>query len=864
MNRWLKWLLRGVCLLIFPVLFTGVASYFDTHLNLDYCKSFISYQDGFAGIEENGMVSHIFCTDRDGALTSNIQTIGIDLGAQRIKSCDQLITDENNTLYVVCTLYNHKGSSTKVVYRADFTWDRLVPVWKVSEEEMEGSFQSGQIFSITDGVLYFTLYQEKTNHLVTYSMKQSGEMQQVNAVTRQGCDPERCLYTPEGLVTSYRDQGVFLQEEKLYPLEETSQILLNALSYENGILSFLDFGQRQSVRISLSNDAITSKPITGQFDLTNLQSVSPRSDGSFTASYEQEDSLIGVYWNGRTLKNFFYLQGNIQWGEVILYFLLVLLVELLLCGIVWLIWFRKRNSREQEKRRFVSVRTRISVISLLVTVIGTIAITWVSASSIERYSRQREQINSANAAQSLLSVVQVQGQLEEDEKGNLRFSSEFVQKLNTWISHQNANGLPYSYELFLYYNEQWYCLYSSDLTSSVLAEYAVGVKAQEGFQQAVETKFVQCFEDRRSIGILYYTMNAIDFEWNSQSCPLVAASFSNGYEQQAIILSSVLQLLKVVIITCLLLLLAENILIWLFMHRLRLLNRALQRSAEKGEWEIADFPGRDEVSETAQTMKTMTGSIQVYMEDIQTCNAQYERLIPKDVITLMGASSFTQVQAGQMAQRKVFLFTLALLPQKETAGSKLIETALKCMRAQKCMILHFDDNKVSGCFMRQEQAVLAMQTIFDHPVLRHQVTLFLSPATVQVGVVGNDSVKRVLILSEEGEQIRSLMENLTRQRCLGFFLHMDGAEVESGLSGYSFRLAGWLDETAYYECIPVGEDSPKFCSREKFEQALLEYREGNYQSAAEKLQAICQENSEDTIAATYWLACCKRLGGEQP
>lgn len=864
MNRWLKWLLRGVCLLILPLLFAGGISYFDTHLNLDYCKYFLSYQDGFAGIEESGVVSNIFRTDRNGTLTGNIQTISIDLGTQCIKSCDQLITDENDALYVVCTLHSQEGRSTKVIYRADFTWRRLVPVWEISEKELKGSFQSGQIFTITDQVLYFTLYQEEANQLVTYSMDQGGEMQQVNAVTRRGCDPERCLYTPEGLVTSYRDQGVFLQDEKLYPLEDTSEILLNALSYENGILSFLDFNQQESVRISLSNNAVSSKSITGQFALTKLQSVQPRSDGGFTASYEQEDSLIGVYWNGRTLKNFFYLEGDIQWWGAVLCFLLVLVIELLLCGVIWLIWFRKRKNGQQEKHRFVSVRTRISVISLLVTVIGTIAITWISARTIEQYSRQREQINSANAAQSLLSIVKVQGDLEEDDKGNLQFTSDFSETLKTWLSQQSVNGLPYSYELFLYRNEQWYCVYSSDLTSPVLAEYAVGVKTQEGYQQAAKTKSIQSFEDRRSIGVLYYSMNAADFDWNSQSCVLVAASITNGYEQQAIILSSVLQLLKVVVITCLLLLVAENLLIWLFMHRLRLLNRALQRSAEKGEWEIADFPGRDEVSETAQTMKTMTGSIQVYLKDIQTCNDQYERLIPKDVITLMGASSFTQVQAGQMAQRKVFLITLALLPDQETTGSKLIETALKSLREQKGMILNFDEHKVIGCFMRQEQAMAAVQVIFDHPVLQHQVTLFLSPATLQVGVVGNDSVKRVLILSEEGEEIRSLMENLTRKDCLGFFLHMDRAEVESGLSGYSFRLAGWLDETAYYEWILSGEDSPKFRSREKFEQALMEYRAGNYQSAAEELQAVCQENSEDTIAASYWLECCKGLGGEQP
>lgn len=101
-KKWLKRLLLAVCLLMLPLLLTGVVTYSDTHLEVDYCKTLIPYGDGFAGIEENGVLSHIFCTDADGKLTGNIQVLNIDLGRQSVKSFDQLIEDENGTLYVAC------------------------------------------------------------------------------------------------------------------------------------------------------------------------------------------------------------------------------------------------------------------------------------------------------------------------------------------------------------------------------------------------------------------------------------------------------------------------------------------------------------------------------------------------------------------------------------------------------------------------------------------------------------------------------------------------------------------------------------------------------------------------------------------
>lgn len=420
-----------------------------------------------------------------------------------------------------------------------------------------------------------------------------------------------------------------------------------------------------------------------------------------------------------------------------------LLVELVILGFFWLFWVRKRNGRQKGERYFLSVRTRISLSSIAIAMAGAAIITIISSMFMQQYSRQRQQLNSANAVQSLLGVLERKGSVEIYEGGIYGLPQELTSSLNSWISTQTANGLDYGYELFLRQNGQWYCVYSSDLTAPVPVEYAINGQAQSYCEQAVETGVSQSFEDQRSAGILRYVISAADFSLKGgENCALVAASVTDGYSQQVMTLESVLVLLRVAAGTWLILLLVENLLIWLFMKRLRRLNHELSRSAASGEWKITDFAGQDEVAETAQTMKAMTGSIQVYLRDIRTCNGQYELLIPKDMIRLMGADSFAQVHAGQMVKQNVLLLTISFHSNLAQPVNRLMEEGMEAVRRQQGLLVRFDHKMLRCCFEKEEQALAALQQLLDHPVLKHCSTLFLSPAVLEAGVIGDQSVKR--------------------------------------------------------------------------------------------------------------------------
>ena len=862
MKGWLKRLWWGIGLLMLPLLVTGVVGYSDTHLKLDYCKTLVSYQGGLAGIQENQMLSQIFLTDHNGKLTGNIQALNIDLWHQRIKSFDQLFQDENGTLYVACTLHGSEGKETKAVYQADFQWEILRPVWEVAQEEVEGSFQSQQLFSVIDGQLYFTLYEDSSNQLLTYAKKPGEEAVQVSATSRRGCEPEQYLYTEKGLLTLYRDQGIFLQEERIYPQSDQSNLLLNGLGYEDGVVSCLDLYQQQAVWIYLDTDVVASQPVQSQLDLTKMQNVHSHLDGGFSASLERGNTLMGIYWDHTGVRTFQNLKGELQWRIIGFCFLLSLLLELMILGILWVFWVRRRAGRRKGERYFLSVRIRISLISIAIVVVGAAVITVMSGLFMKEYSRQRQKMDSANAVQSLLGMLERTAKLEPsgESKG---FSLEFIQKLNSWISDQNANGVDYRYELFLRENGVWYCVYSANLTTPALAEHVMTSHNLVYCNQAVEKDVIQSFGDRRSVGILRYAVSPADFTLpGGENCALVAASITDGYGQQVMILEAVLLLLRVVAITWLILLVVENLLIWLFMNRLRRLNRELAQSATQGEWKITDFAGRDEVAETAQTMKAMTGSIQVYLKDIRTCNAQYELLIPKDMIRLMGADSFTQVQAGQRVQREVTLLTLSLHSNPSETFSQLLKEGLEVVRCQQGMLVRFDLHKIRCCFLQREQALAALGQLLAHPVLGHYGTFFFAPATLEVGVIGNESVKYVLTLSEEGRLLRCLEEQWTGPNYKGFFLGQKDWRIKTGLPGYFSRLGGWVEGRPFFQLLPQKENPLAFATKKSFERGLGRLRKGDYEGAMELFDSICHGDNQDALAAYYRLECEKRLEEE--
>ena len=259
--------------------------------------------------------------------------------------------------------------------------------------------------------------------------------------------------------------------------------------------------------ISLSEGTINKHPIIGEVDFSELERVYPMEDGSFSACLEQNGALIACYWDGEVLHYYTSLQGPFQWGMGAGYFLLALGAELLVVAVVWVVWFRKRKDRQREKRRFISVRTRISVISLLVTAVGTVGILWVSAVVIEQYSQEREQTSSANAAQTFMSLIGSGWKLQAGEEGFLTLPTDVSQSLDSWVEEQQKQGLPYSYEVFSYQNDRWYCIYSADLAGYAPAEYVVGEGVQQSFARAMDTGLIQSVEERRSIGTLQYSIN---------------------------------------------------------------------------------------------------------------------------------------------------------------------------------------------------------------------------------------------------------------------------------------------------------------------------------------------------------------------
>lgn len=854
MKRWHKCATFGIGVLILPLVLAGIVGYTSAHLRLDFCRELVAWEDGYVGIQEGLTTTSIFQIDAENHMTGLIRTGNLDISIPQVKSYEQLFQDESGTLYVSATLHGEERHEDKVIYQADIHKKTLTQVWEVRQSTLEGSILDGQRFSVMDGKLYFTVLAQEDMRLITYSMAPGGAPQEVAAQACQSCEPTACIYTPEGLVSLYRDQGVFLQENRLYPAEGTSRIVLDGLSYDDGVVSFVDQYGERIVRVQTSSGVISQSSL-GNVDVTTLENVRITEDGSFSACVEQDGTLIGAYWNGTSLWTISSLQGPLQWGWMGQCFAAVLLAELAVAALGGLLLWVERRNRPSGQKRFLSVRARISILSVGVVIVCTAVVSVVLIRSVSSYSRQRQQINAANAASIFIGAV-VQNRIASAQPGeNMEFSDAFLEMLHQWTRSHRDNGSLYDYQLFAY-DQEWFCIYSADQVRMVPAKYVVDAQTIRRCQAASDTKRLQAFQQVKSQGVLNSSISPGTQIW---ATPVVSMATTDGYDQRADILIAVLDLIRVSVGVCIVLLLAENILIWLSMRRLSRLNQELAGSDLTGAWKITDFPGADEIAETAQTMKVMTGSIAQSLKEIRVNNDQYERLIPKDAIRLMGADSFVQVQAGQAATQEALLLLLAF----HSASDQWIRLGMQTIRDCGGLLLNFDEVRMTCCFRQKEALFNCLKTLLQHPALSGNVTLLFSPGTLQIGVVGNESVKRVLVLSKRGKQLRRISNQLPYQNHLGFCFDPDVLELDCALTGYAVRLAGWQDGTPYYELIAADEQLPQYREKEAFERALQDYRQGRYQQAQTVFQRLRGENDQDSLAVYYDEACRRYMGGKR-
>lgn len=197
----------------------------------------------------------------------------------------------------------------------------------------------------------------------------------------------------------------------------------------------------------------------------------------------------------------------------------------------------------------------------------------------------------------------------------------------------------------------------------------------------------------------------------------------------------------------------------------------------------------------------MTGSIEHSMKEIRISNVQYERMIPKDVIRLMGEESFVQVHAGQMVSKEGFLLLLSF----HQASDVWLHAGIQRIRESQGYLLKFNSSLISSCFLRREELAEGLHRLMTDPILTSHVTIFFSPGMLQAGVVGDDSVKQVLVLSEQGKRLQDLSNRMSDQSCPGFFFDPEGLEIDRILPGCVFQQSGQFDGLPYYALMSAGE-----------------------------------------------------------
>ena len=152
MKRWQKGSLLSACLLVLPLLLAILTGYFSSHLRLDYCKEFRGLENGYAGIQEDGLVTSIFQTDMTGKMTGLIRVWNVDFWEQQLQSFEQLIPGDDGMLYVSSTIHGDEAHENQVIYQADFANRQLRETWQIDQSSLGGVLLQG--FTVMDDVLY--------------------------------------------------------------------------------------------------------------------------------------------------------------------------------------------------------------------------------------------------------------------------------------------------------------------------------------------------------------------------------------------------------------------------------------------------------------------------------------------------------------------------------------------------------------------------------------------------------------------------------------------------------------------------------------------------------------------------------------
>lgn len=309
-------------------------------------------------------------------------------------------------------------------------------------------------------------------------------------------------------------------------------------------------------------------------------------------------------------------------------------------------------------------------------------------------------------------------------------------------------------------------------------------------------------------------------------------------------------------------------LVWITRRLLRPLDE-IQRALEEfytcgsGGQMVLDGMPRTELYEVGRVFNQLSVQTKVQLNELQSINDAYARLVPDCLLSMLGKPSVTRLNAGDHIPVEGGL--LILIPRNFSASweslDRLAGLAADPIARSGGMLVDYDEGlrsltalfpqtgRARGCALdcleRLEQdGIPIMAAVLDE--------------TVELGVFGSEHLLYPLAVSGEMRRKQAVLERV---------LHFGALLVQSGSGGRTdLRLLGWDGELELYEdpaCRPSDWQSRWRMAAGLWEDGLRLFRSLDFPAAMRMFAKVLRLMPED-MAARWYLFRCERLRDGAP
>lgn len=743
----------------------------NSRIKIGYCKGVVHTNDGgLAVLKEDSVSAAVITLDSAENVTGRANILLNDPFSLSVKNVHDLFSDDEGNVYFFCTVYGLKMSKYpryETLYKCNFT---LGSVSKLrSFKNLDGyELTPGGVPYVDGKDIYIPMTDTASGSVDILKFPDNGGyttvLKDVDNLS-DGSDSDTIIYRNGDVYRAKDTMGVFINGE---PVFAEPDAFCDALTYDGGMLNFIDFTSNTLYHYDLSSKSLFDEPLSAEFadSSDSLQNLRAYSDGSVTASFEDGEALRAYLVRGSSERVYSLIRG----GVFARAFLIFLVLSSIAAAVLWLLYtllFVRIRLQKGAQYKYQSIAARVTAISTAAGIVCAAVFCVLIGNTVERLNGSLQNSVSTNGSQFLAGYIFSDCRLEL-KNGLPTLDGRSAESLNTAIeSVQTAlaeeNKTDCEFYLFVEHGGRLYRVGGfTEADVTVPAELIVSVRAAELIQNSIQSGVNRTFEDKMTDGISKYTCTGFPISgadgnvYNGVLCAV-----TDVYRARQTGFSLRLWMFAVIILLVVILLIAANIALHISLSKLKRLRRAFGLYEKDGDPSVFllgsdnienSSENRDEITETGHALMLMTEGAKVRARDIGDGNRKYKRFMAAGILKFLNRAEISKVNFGDREPQT------ALILRFVTENSRIADCAEQIndfIERTDCILLNFGSNRADLCCIDEarfpEVIKAAEQADYPHPIL-------ITCGSLTCGSAGNSSAAWLIAISEEFHELTKLAQ----------------------------------------------------------------------------------------------------------